>query len=168
MTFFIAHSSLKKSMHEVLVVPLWRSVGRVPNGNNCKRHPVQGAYIWAARGHSGSQAGSSSIVLLMLASVRGRRVPEDIQRAHARADRDPQESLQPWSQGQGSQEHCSWERTRGLVLSFSLSTQGSSGVYPLLLIYSKRIRRKCKISEGICKYNFFLVGHCHRNYCYRI
>lgn len=155
-------------MHEILVVPLWRPVGGIPNGNNCKRHSVQGAHIWAAWGHSGSQAGISSIMLLTLASVRRRRVPEDIQHTHAMPDRDPQESLQPWNQAQDSQENCSWERTRGLVLSFSLSTQGSSSVYPLLLIYSKRIRRKCKISKGICKYNFFLVGHCHRNYCYRI
>jgi len=67
----------------------------------------------------------------------------------------PWESLQPQSCGHCLQEHCSWERTRGLVLSFRISTQSSFGVYPLLLIYSNRIRRKCKISKGICKYNFF-------------
>lgn len=61
-----------------------------------------------------------------------------------------------------------WKRTQGLVLSFRISTQSFFGVYPLLLIYSNRVRRKCKISKGICKYYFFLVGHCYRNYCYKI
>ena len=58
-------------------------------------------------------------------------------------------------------------KEKGLALSI-ISTQGFSNVYSLLLICSNRIWRKCKISKGICKYNFFLVGHCHRNYCYRI
>lgn len=139
--------------------PLWHSPDTLSE---------QSTYIRAAQGPSGSQAGVGSIMVFTLASVGGRRVPQDVQCTHAVADRDPWESLQLWSWCQGSQGYCSWKRRRGLVLSFIISTQGSSNVYPLLLIYSNRTWRKCKISKGICKYNFFLVGHCHRNYCYRI
>lgn len=66
-------------MPQVFAISLWTPIRIVPYGNSCRKHSEEGSYIRAPQAPNGSQAGVSSIMLLRLASVRGRRVAQDVQ-----------------------------------------------------------------------------------------